>query len=800
MMTNSIGLNRLSVGKKIIHMMTLNSMMTLVLSGVVYIAYDIYSSREVLIQDIQTQSVVIGNNSTATLIFQDAEGATEILSSLAGKPDILEAVLFDDKKTKFAAYLRANEKIPKPIKVEAKGFRFTHKHLLLFNDIVHKNEKIGIIFIRADLSRINERISQYLIVACAVLLSSTFIAYLIAGKLSRLIIRPIRQLSEALKTVTTNQNYSIHVEKVSHDEIGSMTDDFNRMMAEIESRDSELLDIHKDLETKVEERTFQYEIERDKAIQADKAKTDFLANMSHEIRTPMTAILGYTDLLLMPDQTDEDVVYHINTIKRNGSHLLAIINDILDISKIEAGKMTVEHIRFQPLMVIADVMSLMQARAEEKEIHFDANFESAIPAYIQSDPVRLRQILVNIIGNAIKFTEFGEVRVIVGLKKNEHNESLFSVKIRDTGIGMTEQQIVDLFEPFKQADTSTTRKFGGTGLGLAISKKLAEALGGNVAVTSAAGVGSLFAFFIKTDDLKDVEMIENPKTALSLYTSNHQKNQHALKIKKVNARILLVEDGLDNQKLISFHLKRAGCDVVIANNGLKGFDIAMASLENTLKHFDLIFCDMQMPVMDGYTAVRKLRQNNYQGPIVALTAHAMSGDRQRCIDAGCDDYATKPIDAQVLIELVIRFCKHHHDLLNEQYPDEDELSNTDDAFHQMKASVVAENNQSLVSTFASTYPDMAELINDFVDNLPMHVTTMEKAFKAHELTQLRVEAHQLKGCAASYGFPVITEKAKILEKGLKDAEDDKVISEKVNNLINLCQRVKRIDLDVVNDE
>ena len=352
---------------------------------------------------------------------------------------------------------------------------------------------------------------------------------------------------------------------------------------------------------------------------SNRAKSEFLANMSHEIRTPMTAILGFSELLA-ESITDSRHLDMIGTVKLNGEHLLQIINDILDLSKIEAGKLDVECSPCSPCQVLADVVAMMDVRAKKKGLDLRLEYEGTIPRTIQSDPTRLRQILINLAGNAVKFTSSGEVRLVARLSESESGSPKLEVDVIDTGVGMTDEQVGRLFVPFQQADTSTTRKYGGTGLGLAISKRLAQSLGGDIVVESDLGRGSKFTMTVDTGPLEGVEFAEDPtEVKVSLAPTDHPAVQDSL----VNCRVLLAEDGSDNRRLISLLLKKAGVEVEQAENGLAAHDLAMNSqAEGT--PFDVILMDMQMPIMDGYEATRRLRDAGYAGPVIALTAHAMS--------------------------------------------------------------------------------------------------------------------------------------------------------------------------------
>jgi len=392
---------------------------------------------------------------------------------------------------------------------------------------------------------------------------------------------------------------------------------------------------------KLREKTHQLVSAREEAEASNRSKSEFLANMSHEIRTPMTAILGYSDLLddKLADGSDNESQALISTIRRNGKHLLSIINDILDLSKIEAGKMTIERLDVSPVQIAQDAAALMRGRANEKGVRLDVEYEFPIPKKIRTDPVRLRQILVNLVGNAVKFTDEGGVVVRIG-----HADGRTRFEVIDTGIGMDKGQIGKLFREFTQADTSMTRRYGGTGLGLSISRRLAWMLGGDVTVESTPGEGSVFTLSVAAT-ADDIEMVTDA-TGFASVVPEHAVIHDGQPC--IGRRVLLAEDGPDNQKLIAHLLRKAGAEVkVVANGALAVRAVQDAAVSGT--PFELIVMDMQMPEMDGYTATRTLRNQGVSIPILALTAHVMAGDRQQCLDAGCDDYGAKPIDRHKLI-------------------------------------------------------------------------------------------------------------------------------------------------------
>ncbi len=391
---------------------------------------------------------------------------------------------------------------------------------------------------------------------------------------------------------------------------------------------------------------------------SNNAKSAFLANMSHEIRTPMTAILGFAELI--EDQYDPAEVPAgrldaVRTIRRNGEHLLRLINDILDMSKIEAGRMTVDRVPCSPMECINDVLTLMRVRATAKKLSLQAEFIGAFPATVKTDPTRLRQILINLIGNAIKFTSDGGIRLVVRCV-NEQPGSMLQFDVADTGVGMTGDQAKSLFQPFSQADASTSRMFGGTGLGLCISRQLARLLGGDIEIVeSEMGFGTRFRATIATDTVDEAKMLDTTTAMLDFAAIPPRQKpgrcKSLFKRSGLECRILLAEDGEDNQRLISTVLQLAGADVAVVENGQEAVDTALEATRAG-SPYDVILMDMQMPVLDGYRATSTLREHGYDLPIIALTAHTMTGDRDKCLNAGCDDYAAKPINRKELIAAI----------------------------------------------------------------------------------------------------------------------------------------------------
>lgn len=401
---------------------------------------------------------------------------------------------------------------------------------------------------------------------------------------------------------------------------------------------------------------------------AERAKTNFLTNVSHELRTPLTSILGYADLLTSPDLSTQQRAEFLQHVRRSGRHLLALINDLLDIARIESGELTITPRPTSPLQLLEEVASMLRPQIATRPIRLESIVVPPIPETVHLDPDRVRQVLMNLLGNAIKFTEHGSVTLRMSLVAGA--APMLRFEISDTGPGIDPAQVEAMFETFSQRDASTSRRHAGLGTGLPLARRLVTALGGRMQVESRIGVGSTFIVELPTGPLDDVPMRtrvrhadgmgEEPRIA----SDAPADEAHPL----AGRRILFVEDGPDNRRLVCFHLQRAGASVETAENGRQGHAAAVAAARAG-RPFDVIFMDMQMPEMDGYTATSLLRSQGYRGPIVALTAHAMSGDRERCLRAGCDDYLSKPIDREALIAAARRWLERSGSPASERVAD-----------------------------------------------------------------------------------------------------------------------------------
>ncbi|WP_078121397.1 response regulator [Thiosocius teredinicola] len=478
---------------------------------------------------------------------------------------------------------------------------------------------------------------------------------------------------------------------------------------------------------------------RERAETANRAKSEFLANMSHEIRTPLTAIIGFAELGLLDERGEVDQGEALQAVVDNGRHLRALIDDILDLSKIEADRLEIETVPVALMDLVSACHSGIRGQADAKGLEFAMHFMPPLPSVVQTDPTRLKQILYNLCNNAIKFTDEGSVRMIVSCDPPQH-KLMFTV--RDEGIGMSPEQIERVFEPFVQADSSTTRRFGGTGLGLSISRRLARRLGGDIEVSSELGVGSVFSVTIDTGPLRSEDMVDNVE---ALPTAPCESADHAA-LPLVDGTILLAEDNPYNQKLIGLNVRKMGAQVTVVENGEEAVEAALGG------SFDLILMDLQMPVMGGIEAVELLRQTMYEGPIVALTAHSMIGDRDKVLKAGCTDFLTKPVDWHALHKVIARYLRE------------------------------AENGTAVEHAADDDDQELRALIDRFVNELPEQIQRFKSAALSVDWDQVRSLGHQMKGVAGGLGFPALSALGADIERTAAEDADAEAIAALLNEL------------------
>ena len=777
-------LQNLSIKYKLALVMTVLNIVVLFLASMAFIANEVrvlYISKQI---ETTALARVLGKNSVAALTFDDKAAALDTLQSLSTEKDIIKACLLDAQGSTFCEYTAPTRPAPPLFPL------FAPQKITITSDILFEDNAIGSIRLTAIPIDLRNRIQSYALITTAVFVLCILLSYVLSIRFQRIISTPILYLLQIMKTVSEQKNYALRAQKKSNDELGSLMEGFNTMLHQIQDRDGKLEKSRENLEQLVEERTAELskanqqlkilledsKEARKKAEAANAAKTQFFANISHELRTPMNGILGMTELLSKTELNARQQRLN-KTVLSSSESLLSIINDILELSRMEAGKFTLTTHCFDLWELIEEVVTFFSLSAAEKGLDIDFSIHPNTPQWVQGDSERLRQILINIIGNAVKFTETGKV-VIRTAPASSDTLYVLMFEIQDTGIGIPQEAISNIFDPFGQADETMTRKFGGTGLGLSISKELVGMMGGKLGVKSDAGKGSLFWFEVKltpampsntgdnlfskenitsrrilfvspnimtqrslshimrrhevscttihpdeTDTIEkkvkdgqfNIVILENNRqfpltdSFLNVLASIRSSNLWIAQIQSeqeiqrpgLNIRssltlplrqsecfnilikslelendppnplegqtqgtqeqfplsLLLVDDNEINQQVATEAFNYWGCKVSIATNGQE----ALTFLEQGT--YDLVFMDCQMPVMDGYEATQKIRekekqsQNNHRIPIIAMTAHAMPTDKQRCFAAGMDDYLSKPFGLEDIKKCLKRWNK-----------------------------------------------------------------------------------------------------------------------------------------------